>query len=194
MKVELLKYDDEKWVAKAARLCYFKAGICELKEEMTNDKCENMINKLREMGHWSPFEHVSFTFYIEGISRACSHQLVRHRTFKFSQQSQRYVSANNFEYIIPESLENTKEYEKFMKTTFKFYDYLVEVENLKKEDARFVLPNACTTQLMVTCDARNLWHFFDLRRTKEAQWEIRNLANEMYKLVSEVAPNIFPVD
>jgi thymidylate synthase (FAD) len=147
-------------------------------------------------GHTSTIEHSSFTFAIEGISRACSHQLVRHRIASFSQQSQRYVdlSKKPLPYIIPPEIKRKKKlkivFEKFMKTVEKQYHQLIKI-GIKPEDARFILPNACETKIVLTMNARALHNFFQLRCCNRAQWEIRALANEMLKIVKKTAPNIF---
>lgn len=145
-------------------------------------------------GHESVLEHVSFTFKISGISRACSHQLVRHRLASYSQQSQRYVSEHSFEYVIPESIKKDgradEQYSWAMKVIQKVYDDLV-AHGIPKEDARYVLPNACTTSLIVTMNARELRHFFGLRCCNRAQWEIRDVANIMLAECKRVAPDIF---
>jgi thymidylate synthase (FAD) len=138
-------------------------------------------------------EHVSFTFGIEGISRALTHQLVRHRLASYSQQSQRYVKTEDFKYIVPYSIKNDKialaKFEKIMQSLQEGYDELLKT--VPKEDARYVLPNAVETKIIVTMNARELVYFFKLRGCKRAQWEIRNLAIEMLKLVKKVAPIMF---
>lgn len=154
-------------------------------------------------GHESVAEHVSFTFAIEGVSRALTHQLVRHRMASYSQQSQRYVKMGGFDYVIPESIKNhektwdedgktdiEKWYRNTMEGLSEFYAELIEA-GIPEEDARYILPNACTTNIVVTMNARELRHFFRLRCCTRAQWEIRELANEMLRLVKEVAPMLF---
>lgn len=194
MKVKLLSYtqEPEKVVAMAGRLCYSSIDIGELESNLTDEKIKSFITKLKSMGHLSPFEHASFTFAIEDISRACSHQLVRHRTGKFSQQSQRYVKNKDSKYVIPPSVQNNASYAKYLHYLDKAQEHYEELaKELQIEDARYILPNASCTKIIVTMDARNLLHFFEQRCCKRAQWEIRQLANEMLKLVKEVAPNIF---
>jgi thymidylate synthase (FAD) len=173
---------------------------------------------LASIGHESPIEHVSFTFAVEGISRACSHQLVRHRIASFSQQSQRYVKFGSFDYVIPPAVKNDEQalalYNEQMNSAAQSYEKLSEILTKKYtaefmsagldeksaslkaqkkaiEDARFVLPNACETKIIVTMNARSLMNFFRLRCCNRAQWEIRAVAHEMLKCVSEVAPNLF---
>ena len=162
-----------------------------------------MVKKLRKSGHLSTFEHASFTFGVEGVSRVLTHQLVRHRLASYSQKSQRYVKESQFDYVLPEDF-NDKEFitesgtiingEKFfkdkMETMQMWYKQALE-RGIKAEDARFLLPNACETKIMITMNARELIHFFEHRCCTRAQWEIRSLANEMMALVKTVAPNIF---
>jgi len=158
---------------------------------------EYIIRKLKRFGHKSIFEHASFTFSVEGISRACSHQLVRHRIASYSQQSQRHVKIDTTSqswYVVPPSIvENGFRCEKFtncIKEIACVYDELVRI-GVKEEDARFVLPNACKTNIVITMNARELLHFFKLRLAKEAQWEIREMAKKMLRLVKPIAPTIF---
>ncbi len=196
MKVTLLTYtpDAEKVVAAAARLCYSPTDASDLFEGMDEDKAERLLQKLVKSGHYSPFEHANFTFAIDGISRACSHQLVRHRLASYSQKSQRYVKEKAFDYVVPASIrrdeERLKKYEALMQQIQECYDELVE-DGVQAEDARYLLPNACETNIVVTMNARELRHFFGLRCCTRAQWEIRAMANAMLKAVQEVAPLLF---
>ena len=205
LKVLLISHtpEPEETIAAAARLCYRSGGIDTLKDDRLAGQAKSFLGKLMGMGHMSPVEHVSFTFAIEGISRACSHQLVRHRLASYSQQSQRYVSKTmGFQYVVPPSIEDDEEmrirFKRFMKETQKFYNYLVgrlEDKGLKgesvREDARFVLPNAAETKIMVTMNVRELLHFFRQRCCNRAQWEIRQMATEMLRLARNVAPILF---
>lgn len=205
LKVSLLSFtpEPENLVALSARLCYSPVGVEELKEKLSEDEKERLINILRESGHTSPFEHASFTFAVEGISRACSHQLVRHRIASYSQQSQRYVSeVEGFEYIIPPLLREDPEireiFIKAMEHAHRAYCKIIEKLEKKgirgekaRQDARFVLPNAAETKIIITMNARELHHFFSLRLCNRAQWEIRELATEMLRLVRGVAPLLF---
>lgn len=147
------------------------------------------------LNHESVAEHANFTFSIEGISRACSHQLVRHRLASYSQQSQRYVNMNGFEYVIPQSIKDNKfawdDYTALMLYINDLYNAMVNDYHIPEEDARYILPNACKTNIVVTMNARELRHFFHLRCCTRAQWEIRELANKMLELVKEVAPILF---
>lgn len=220
MKVILISHtpEPEKTVACAAKLCYANSNIGDLYEGLTDEKVASFVEMLATIGHESPIEHVSFTFGVEGISRTCSHQLVRHRIASYSQQSQRYVNMDNFSYIIPpeiakdgdskklfidsmnSSLEN---YNKLARTlTNKYFDTNIlagldektarnNAEKKAIEDARFVLPNACETKIIVTMNARTLINFFHHRCCNRAQWEIKAVADEMLRLVSEIAPSLF---
>lgn len=205
LKVILLKHtpNPEEIVAMAAKLCYSPSDIEGLKEKIEAKDQKAFVEKLVKMGHMSPIEHASFTFAIEGISRACSHQLVRHRLASYSQQSQRYVSEEaGFDYVIPPIIKEDKElkkyFENFMSEAQKAYSHIIERLNEKgikgesaNQDARFVLPNAAETKIIVTMNARELLHFFRMRCCNRAQWEIRQMAEEMLKLVKKTSPVIF---
>jgi thymidylate synthase (FAD) len=205
LKVILLEHtpNPEAVVAMAARLCYSPADIESLKEKTAARTQKKFVEKLMQMGHMSPVEHASFTFAVEGISRACSHQLVRHRLASYSQQSQRYVSEEEgFDYIIPPSIKQDRElagyFEEFMKQAQQAYNHVagkLAAKGLKGEaanqDARFILPNACETKIIITMNARELLHFFAQRCCNRAQWEIRAMAIEMLRLVAGIAPTIF---
>jgi thymidylate synthase (FAD) len=205
LKVSLLEHTPmpEDLVALSARLCYSPIGIDKLKEKLSKNEKKKLIYLLRESGHLSPFEHVSFTFSVEGISRACSHQLVRHRLASYSQQSQRYVSEEKgFDFIVPPSIKENKETELiFLEAMGKAHEYycrlLQKLEEkgykgeLARQDARFVLPNAAETKIIITMNARELLHFFRVRCCNRAQWEIRKLAIEMLKIVKKIAPSLF---
>ena len=196
MKVTLLTYtpDAEKAVAAAARLCYSATDACDLYDGMDDEKAEKLLQKLVKSGHYSPFEHASFTFAIDGISRVCSHQLVRHRLASYSQKSQRYVKEKAFDYVVPLSILRYKiGFHKcvvLMQQIQTCYDELVEA-GIPAEDARYLLPNACETNIVVTMNARELRHFFTLRCCSRAQWEIREVAREMLRLAQEAAPLLF---
>lgn len=195
MNVELIQYtpDPEKVVAAAARLCYSSDPVPELLERLDEEKVANFVRKLCSMGHLSPFEHVSFQFSIDGVSRALSHQLVRHRIASYSQRSQRYVKEEGFEFVTPPSIRRNPEalesFEKVMNSLQDEYQALLGM--VPAEDARYILPNACTTSLMATFNARSLLNFFEHRTCIRAQWEIRMLAEKMLGLVRDVAPNLF---
>lgn len=186
--------EPEKTVAMAARLCYSDSTIEELERKVAGISYEKFLGKILKMGHLSVLEHASFTFGVEGISRATSHQLVRHRLASYSQQSQRYVVAERPEYVIPASIEKDpkkkKRFDKAAKNLYSLYKELVE-EGIPAEDARYLLPNAACTKIIITMNARELLHFFELRCCERAQWEIRDMASKMLFLAKQKAPVIF---
>ena len=196
MKVVLLKNtpEPEKTVAMAARLCYSGSSIRELEDKVAGISFEKFLGKILKMGHLSVLEHASFTFGIEGISRATSHQLVRHRLASYSQQSQRYVAASEPEFVVPPSIAKDearkKNFEATVRKIYREYAKLLE-QGIPAEDARYLLPNAAHTKIIVTMNARELIHFFNLRCCERAQWEIRDMATEMLKLAKSAAPFIF---
>lgn len=195
MNVKLLNYTPkpEKTVAAAARLCYSDANAADILDGFTEEKVETFLSKLVSMGHYSPFEHINFTFAVEGVSRALTHQLVRHRIASYSQKSQRYVYEDYFDFIIPPSIAKNEEaleiFEKNMNYIREAYDQLSDL--VPREDARYVLPNACESKIVCTFNARSLFNFFRLRCCSRAQWEIRELARCMLNEVKNVAPVIF---
>lgn len=213
MNVKLLTYtkDPEKTVAAAAKLCYSKSGIETLMDGLTDEKVANFLEKLSNLGHASPLEHASFTFGIEGVSRSFLAQISRHRIASFSVQSQRYVDMDNADHVIPKEIYDAsysaiRLYEESVKNSFNNYNELKEeltkkyiAEGMKEspakkkaqEDARYLLPEACCTRMIVTMNARELNHFFNLRCCNRASREIREVAEEMLKLVYPVAPHLF---
>lgn len=197
MHVELIAWtpDPERTVAAAARLCYSPASAAEIARALPPQKTKAFVEKLVEMGHQSPLEHVSFTFAIDGVSRALSHQLVRHRIASYSQKSQRYVDEKEFTWIMPPSIEKDpalrKIFEMQIESLRRCYAELCAA--VPREDARYILPNACETKLVVTMNARSLLHFFRVRCCRRAQWEIRRLAEMMLAEVRRIAPDIFKV-
>lgn len=202
MRVELIAYIDG-----TDHICNFAARTC-VSEEMpelvewdddhngywVDPECKSLKHALGS-GHESVAEHATFTFAIEGISRACSHQLVRHRLASFSQQSQRYVEVNPFKYVKPKSIEEDEDacerYDEIMMEIYGAYAELLRLYDIPEEDARYILPNACCTNIVVTMNARELRHFFALRCCNRAQWEIRELAEAMLQQVRDVAPVLF---
>ncbi len=203
LKVELIRHtlNPEETIALGAKLCYSKATIGDLKEKTEAKDQSTYIEKLLGMGHESVLEHATFTFGIEGVSRVLLAQITRHRLASFSVQSQRYVSYDQgFGYILPPQIEAlgpeaVSEYERQMETIQTWYrgwqDQLGAAGEGSNEDARFVLPGACETRLMMTMNVRELRHFLSLRMCNRAQWEIRALAKEMHRLCLEVAPALF---
>ena len=182
------------WIA--ARTCYSADNIRDLKIEADNIDIEDkldLIKKVFNSGHLSIAEHISFTYGISGISRSCSHQLVRHRLCTFSQQSQRYtdLSKSKIDWIIPDSIQKDEYalayYEEALKAIEKAYLYCVDI-GIKAEDARFILPNSCPTNITVTTNLRNLMHIMGLRLCSRAQWEIRQVFQEMQKQTIEQYP------
>lgn len=196
-KVILISHtpEPEKIIASAAKLCYSDKTVEEIMNNQSPEAASSFIKKLMDLGHESPLEHISFTFGIEEISRTTSHQLVRHRIASYSQKSQRYVNENEFSYVIPPKIKNNKEalgeYQDLMRIIQEHYDKLVGKYNIPKEDARYVLPNATETSLIMTMNARSLLNFFAHRCCLRAQWEIRVVANKMLEHVRQVAPTIF---
>jgi thymidylate synthase (FAD) len=178
-------------------------SAAELKADMTDDEVRRLVRGLVRSGHMTPLEHAVFTFAIDGISRACSHQLVRHRLASYSQQSQRYVRfSSDEEFVIPPRIQDSPEARQVfyaaMESARQAYERLVEIGLAEGrgresvfEDARFVLPNAAETKIVVTMNARELRHFFSLRCCRRAQWEINRLAWAMRHVVLLVAPTLF---
>lgn len=202
MKVELISTtpDGEMLSALAARLCYSAANLNALRERVSTQDQSKLISSIMDSGHHSVFEHVSFTFAIEGVSRVLLAQLTRHRIASFSVQSQRYVSmAQGFEYVIPPrikalGLDAVNEYKRQMAQMHQWYQHwqqLLGKGESSNEDARFVLPGACETRLILTMNARELMHFFRLRCCQRAQWEIRELATRMLSLCKQHTPLLF---
>ena len=195
MRVTLLSYTQnaERLCAAAAHSCYSERGASELMEETDERRIEKRLMAPLGSGHHSVIEHASYTFSVEGVSRALTHQLVRHRLASYSQQSQRYVGMERADYVMPDSIagdeEAARRYRELMERIWEEYRFLSE--RVPKEDARYVLPNACTTNITVTMNARELWHFFELRCCNRAQWELRVAADEMLRQARDVSPTIF---
>ena len=220
LKVQLIAYtpDPERTVAAAAKLCYSPVGIDDIREKLDEESTARFVDMLAEIGHESPIEHASFTFGIEGVSRSLLAQITRHRIASFSVQSQRYVRKNDFDFITPPAIAEDPEadalYRNAMEEIGKLYSELADrlkekhiahlietglgekeaarkAEKMAIEDARYLLPNACDTRMVMTINARSLLNFFSHRCCNRAQWEIRALADEMLRLVTEVAPHLF---
>lgn len=188
MKVELLRYtDDPEMLASiASHIC-----VSNKPELVKSDGFRHAV----KAGHESVLEHASFTFLVSGVSRALTHQLVRHRVASYSQQSQRYVEVNPLVYVKPKSIEDNDDacevYDNLMMEIYGAYVELLRLYDIPEEDARYILPNACCTSIVVTMNARELRHFFNLRCCSRAQWEIRELADRMLALCKDVAPLMF---
>lgn len=195
IKVKLVRYTPEpdKACAAAAYSTFSKKTPEALFEGLSDEKAREILKRVVGYGHHSVIEHANFTFAIEGISRACSHQLVRHRLASYSQQSQRYVKFNEMEYATPNLIKGNEQamriYEEAMKAAAKAYDELKSI--VPAEDARYVLPNAALTNVVMTMNARALLHFFKLRCCSRAQWEIRQMSYLMLQEAKKVAPIIF---
>jgi thymidylate synthase (FAD) len=191
LKVELVSYTPN-----PVESCGRAAGICYDKEQ--KEDYSSFIKRIIGYGHMDVIEHANFTFRVEGISRACSHQLVRHRHSSFSQRSQRYVSEKessfimpSLEYVSPEKRsEASALMREYIQRSYEVYTSLIKL-GVKKEDARFVLTNAAETRLFWTTNARSLRHFFVMRLDISAQWEIRELARLAFDEVIKVAPALF---
>ena len=197
MKIKLLRYTpDAELLCGAAALTSTRSGSpSEILEKMDSETAKRVIKRVAGYGHISVIEHASFTFSIEGVSRVMTHQLVRHRIASYTQQSQRYVTYDALEkYVVPPNITNNTEAKKVFEETLQgiseAYQKLLNM-GIPKEDARFILPNAAKTNIIVTMNARELRHFFNLRCCARAQWEIREVATEMLKQAKKVAPALF---
>lgn len=190
MNVELwsITPDAERLIERAGRVCW-KTDL-----SLTEDGTAAFIEKLVKRGHLSVLEHSKATFFVSGISRACSHQIVRHRIASYSQESQRYVDASHFVPVIPKTIANNAEARALFasaETACKVaYRGLREL-GVPKQDARFLLPNATPTSIVVTMNFRSWRHFFEMRCDRYAQWEIRAVADEILRQVHEIAPAVF---
>ena len=220
IKVTLLGHtpSPERIVAPAAKLCYSPSSIDVLMDGLDDEKAAGFVEMLGEIGHESPIEHASFTFGIEGVSRSFLAQITRHRLASYSVQSQRYVREKELEYVVPPQIAQDEQalaiYQESMKQAAQSYAKITELllaknkaelmaqgmdektaaRNAEKksiEDARFVLPNAAETKMVVTMNARSLHNFFSLRCCNRAQWEIREVACQMLALVCQVSPHLF---
>ncbi len=197
LKVVLLSQspDPERAVATAARNCYSPRDIETIDENWTREDIEKMVGRVRDAGHLSTFEHTMFTFGVSGVSRVLTHQLVRHRHMSYEQKSQRYIKVKGqFDFITPPSIAARPDvkarYDALMEQIAEFYAMALAA-GAPPEDARFALPNATETQIVITANARALLDFFTLRTCNNAQWEIRELAFAMLRLVKRAAPALF---
>ena len=197
MKVKLLRYTaDAERLCGAAALTSTKSGSpSEIFEKINSETAKQLIRRVTDYGHGSVIEHASFTFSVEGVSRAMTHQLVRHRIASYTQQSQRYVAYDTLEsYVTPPTIEESSEakktFEEELERVSETYEKLLKM-GIPKEDARFILPNAAKTNIIVTMNARELHHFFNLRCCARAQWEIREVAIGMLKQAKKATPALF---
>jgi len=210
MIVKLLAHTQnaDKICASAGNSCYSEKPAHELMDDGTDPG--RVLSKIVGMGHHSVVEHAVFTFSVEGVSRALTHQLVRHRIASFSQQSQRYVSMSEPSFVIPKTIKEDERtwvvedhpswprvkestegiYLEAMSRAWMYYRKLIE-KGIPPEDARYVLPNGCTTNITITMNARELLHFFSLRTCSRAQWEIKDMAERMLEICKDISPVIF---
>lgn len=220
LKISIIAHtpEPEKVIAAAAKLCYSNAGTEKILNGLNSEATDKFLNTLVSMGHMSPIEHATFTFAAEGISRALTHQLVRHRIASYSQKSQRYVREGQFEYIVPPAIADDADalavFEQSMADAQAAYDHIADIlkdkylpeylaagkspkaafgaaEKRAIEDARYVLPNACETKIIFTMNARELIHFCRQRSCERAQWEIREMSEQMIALLKTIAPTLF---
>jgi len=204
LNVVVIKHtpEPEELISAAAKICYTDKSASEIMEGLTPENVDKFLNRLMDLGHESPLEHAVFSFGVDGLSRAASHQLVRHRVASYSQKSQRYVSEVQFGFVVPPEIRaDTEAYNKYLECMDMlngYYNYFSRKlsengrnKEQSSEDARYILPNACETSLVVTMNARELLHFFNQRCCNRAQWEIRAMADEMLRQVKEIAPVLF---
>ena len=197
MNVELLYHtpDPERAIATTARLCYAPVGAAELMETMPPERVQSVLSTIMSSGHFSTLEHASYTFAIDGVSRALTHQLVRHRIASFNQQSQRYVKfTGDISVVKPGSVSGNAEaeavFDEAIAAAVDAYHKLLDA-GVPAEDARYLLPNAAESKIVVTMNVRELLHFFSLRCCNRAQWEIREMSRRMLELARPTAPFIF---
>lgn len=196
MRIDLLAYTPncERLIAAAAKVTIARRSFEEVWNTLTEEEVEAWIRETALRGHTSPWEHCSYTFYVEGVSRVLSHQLVRHRIASYSQQSQRFKALRDLAFFVPPSAKEGERvkrvFEEALDACSKAYFELVSL-GVAPEDARYVLPQAVETRLVVTMNARELMHFLSLRACRRAQAEIRALAWLMWKKVREVHPRLW---
>ncbi len=197
MNVELLYHtpDPERAIATAARLCYAPVGAAELMETMPPERVQSVLSTIMSSGHFSTLEHASYTFAVDGVSRALTHQLVRHRIASFNQQSQRYVKfTGDVAVVKPQSVAGNEQaeavFDEAIAAAVDAYHKLLDA-GVPAEDARYLLPNAAESKIVITMNMRELLHFFSLRCCNRAQWEIRDMAHRMLELARPTAPFIF---
>ena len=194
MRVELISYtrDPEITCAKCASVSWRRKSL----KDLTLDQAREIIEQVLGYGHESVIEHASFTFFVDGVSRSLTHQLVRHRLASYTQQSMRYVDLTRSEryFIKPKSISKNQElselFDDINAECKDAYDQFRK-EGIPAEDARFLLPIATQTKIAMTMNARELRHFFALRCCLRSQWEIRELANRILKICKSIAPSLF---
>ena len=191
LEVELLSHtpDPERLIERAARTCY------DTTHRMSSSDTRAFLKKLYEAGHHSVFEHASATFRVRGVSRACSHQLVRHRLASYSQRSQRYVREKEPAFVTPPSVrkagrEAEGRYAKSMRAAWDAYLELMSL-GVPGEDARYALPNACATEIVMSANFREWLHVLEQRLAPDAQWEIAELCGVIHDKLMEIAPGVF---
>ena len=199
MNLVILRHTPEpdRLVALAARRCYSALPAEQIDSDMPDAEAERLLAFLRKRNHLSPFEHAEFTFSVDGVSRALSHQLVRHRIASYSQESQRYVNYMKVDsppFVVPPTAKENPTalaiYNETLQHCLQAYRKMVE-SGVPPEDARYIFPNAVETKLVFTLNGRSLLNFFEQRCCIKAQWEIRELANKMLIAVKQVAPKLF---
>lgn len=194
--VQLLAYtpEPERVVTMAARRSYSRRPAKELWDELSDQEVLQLVDRVIRQRHLSVLEHVNFTFAIEGISRALSHQLVRHRIASYSQQSQQRASEQHFEFVVPPEIEDdpvlVQEFEETMNNLGRVYQRMLD-RGVRKGLARYVLPNACTTKLIMTMNARSLFNLISQRTCGVEEWEFRTVATKIREVLMTIAPNIF---
>jgi thymidylate synthase (FAD) len=195
MNVKIIGFtpNPEKTAAMAAKLTHSKIKPEDL-DKKSEKELQSILKEVMKLGHTSVVEHSCFSFAISDVSRSLTHQLVRHRIASYAQQSQRYVNLNEPNYVMPPKIAKNRQmkkaYDKTMQEIWVHYNKLLKM-GIPAEDARYILPNATCTNIIVTMNARSLLNFFELRCCLHAQWEIRQLANKMLTEVKKVAPIIF---
>ncbi len=186
--------DPERLVAAAARSCWSRRPFREIYAELTDSQIDRILRKVILRGHHSVLEHADFTFAITSVSRVLTHQLVRHRIASYSQLSQQRVNQARAEYIIPPAIRHdpdlTRRFRDWMDEAANFYEFLVE-RGVPRGTARYVLPSACETKILMTMNARSLFNLIGQRDCGAEEWEFRALAHQMHSLLLGLAPRIF---
>jgi thymidylate synthase (FAD) len=192
-RVELMSItpNAEDVIERACRTCYLSFHRYD-----PPSSTEELIKKVIRKGHHSVLEHALATFRIKGGSRVFTHELVRHRVMSPSQESQRYVEygkTKEFEFVVPPTVQDSAFVDKFVELaglTFELYEEMVKAE-VPKEDARYILPNATTSEIVISANFRELRHIFEVRCVERAHWEIREICLEILKIMKKQAPIVF---